>query len=158
MARTIIPHSVKRPVKLPAIFRHTPDQELSLKLIPHGHLQAIVDGRGTEEEFLTVAFRVMVGGSLTAFADEAGEKALEGVYVDALKALVSVGERYERLSKFGCNGDELKSLKDAINLTDDLQEVTTRRQQAEMYKQVMGFVGGFAFTMKNLRTLLGKMQ
>jgi hypothetical protein len=100
----------------------------------------------------------MVGGSLTAFADEAGEKALEGVYVDALKALVSVGERYERLSKFGCNGDELKSLKDAINLTDDLQEVTTRRQQAEMYRQVMGFVGGFAFTMKNLRTLVGKMQ
>jgi hypothetical protein len=156
--RTQFHRSVKRPVKLPAIFRHTPDQELSLKLIPHGHLQAVVDGRGTEEEFLTVTFRVMVGGSLTAFADEAGEKALEGVYVDALKALVSVGERYERLGKFGCNGDELKSLKDAINLTDDLQEVTTRRQQAEMYKQVMGFVGGFAFTMKNLRTLVGKMQ
>lgn len=158
MSRTIIPQSHRRPVKLPAIFRHTPDQELSLKLIPHGHLQAIVDGRGTEEEFLTVAFRVMVGGSLTAFADEEGERALEGTYVDAIKALVSVGERYEKLGKFGCNDDELKSLKEAINLTDDLQEVTTRRQQADMYKQVAGFVGGFAFTMKNLRKLQGQYQ
>lgn len=156
--RTRFFQSRKPFVKIPAIIRHTPDQELNLKLIPHGHLQAIVDGRGTEEEFLTVAFRIMVGGSLTVFADTEGEKALEGTFTEAVKALVSVGERYERLGKFGCNGDELKALKDALNLTDDLQEVTTKRQQADMYEQCMRFVGGFAYTMKNLRALRSKYQ
>lgn len=156
--RTQFFKSGKRPMRVPSIIRHSSKQELSLKLIPHTHLQSMVDGRGTEEEFLTIIFRVMVGGSLTAFADEAGEAALESVYTSAVSSLVAVGERYQRFGKFGCNGDELKSLKEALNLTDDLQAVTTRRQQAEMYKQVQGFVGGFDFTMNNLRILKGKYQ
>ena len=135
------------------LYRVTPDQELNLKLIPHGHLTALFEGRGGEEEYLTVAFRVLVGGSLTVLADTAGEKTLEKEFDPAVDALISVGERYERLGKFGLNGDELKSLKSALILTDDLQDVSTRKQQAQMYTQVQGFVGSFAYTMKNLRVL-----
>jgi hypothetical protein len=156
--RTQFHRSARRPVKLPAIFRHTPAQELDLKIIPHGHLQAVIDGRATENEFLTVVFRVMVGGSLTSFANEEGEKALESIYTNALNALIAIGERYERLKKFGCHGDEIRFIKEALNMTDDLQELTTRKQQTEMYQQVMAFVGSFSKTMVNLRALQEKYQ
>jgi ABC-type phosphate transport system auxiliary subunit len=69
-----------------------------------------------------------------------------------------MGERYTRLSKFGTSGDELIRIKAALNLTDDLQDVATKREQAEMYKQVEGFVGAFDFTMKNLRLLKERYQ
>lgn len=151
MSRTQFFKSGKRPVRVPSIIRHSQDQELNLKLIPHGHLQAIVEGRGAIDEFLTVAFRITVGASLTGLANEDGQKHLNEVFLCALHSLILVGERYERLGKFGCHGDELTSLKAALNLTDDLQSVSTKRQQAEMYRRVQGFIGGFDVTMTYLR-------
>lgn len=158
MARTRFFRSGKKPVKVPTIIRHTPGQEVTLKLIPHAHLKAIADGRGGEEEFLTITFRTLVGASLTGFADDADQKHLEEIFQAATEALISMGERYTRLSKFGTSGDELIRIKAALNLTDDLQDVATKREQAEMYKQVEGFVGAFDFTMKNLRLLKERYQ
>ncbi|MFP3645200.1 hypothetical protein [Paraburkholderia sp. SIMBA_054] len=156
--RTQFNRSVKRPVKLPALFRHTASQELELKIIPHAHLQAVIDGRGGENEFLTVVYRVMVGGSLTSYADEEGERALEGIFTAALNALINIGERYEQLQKFSCLGDEIYPVKEALNMTDDLQALTTRKQQSQVYLQVSHFVGSFAKTMRNLRALQEKYQ
>lgn len=153
MAHTRFFHSRKQFVKIPDIVRHSQMQELDLKIIPHAHLQALVDGRGDTNEYLTVAFRVLVGASLTVLADSDGEKTLEQAFQPAIDALLSIGERYERLKKFGLNGDELMALKEALNLTDELQDVSTKKQQAQMYMQVKGFVGGFDYTMKNLRRL-----
>lgn len=145
--------SVKRPVKMPAIFRQSAAQELQLKIIPHAHLKAIIDGRGGVDEFLTLCFRIMVGGSLTSLADEEGEVTLEKEFDPGIEALLAIGTRYEKLGKIGVNGDELLAIKHALNLTDDLQEASTRKQQSEMYQQVSHFVGGFEYTMKNLRKL-----
>lgn len=154
MPRTQFFQSRKKPVRQSTLIRNSADEELNLALIPHGHLKALADGQGAENEYLTVAFRIMVGASLIAFADEDAKKMLEReIFLPALNSLIAVGERYGRLGKFGCSGDELTSLKQALNLTDDLQKVTTRRQQLEMYEQVQGFVGGFEFTLKNLRLL-----
>lgn len=153
MSRTRFFRSGKQPVRVPTLIRSSAGQELDLKLIPHGHLRAIVDGRGTEDEYLTVCFRVLVGARLAGLADEEGQKHLDEVFLTALKNLITVGERYERLGKFGCNGDELTSLQEALNLTDDLQAVTTRKQQAFMYRRVSEFVGGFTYTLNNLRLL-----
>ncbi|MDR5839294.1 hypothetical protein [Caballeronia sp. LZ034LL] len=154
MSRTRFFQSRKKFVQGSIMFRNTQNEELNLALVPHGHLQAIAEGRGTEDAYLTVCFRIMVGASLTAFADDVGKETLEKeVFLPASDSLIAVGERYQRLGKFGVNGDELKSLKEALNLTDDLQNVTTRRQQRDMYVQVQGFVGGFDFTLNNLRIL-----
>jgi hypothetical protein len=159
MPRTRFFQSHKQPVRHSILFRNTPDEELNLALIPHGHLKALADGRGGEEEYLTVVFRIMVGASLIAFADEDDRKMLEReIFLPALSSLIAVGERKQRLNRFGFSGDELTGLKQALNLTDDLQKVTTRRQQLEMYEQVQGFVGGFSFTLKNLHILQGKFQ
>jgi hypothetical protein len=157
MSRTQFFRSRKKPVRQPILFRNTPDEEFNLKLIPHGQLQAMAEGRGDEETFLTVTFRVLVGAALTEFADEVGMQTMQSeVFIPALDSLISVGERYQRLGKFGVNGDELTQLKQALNLTDDLQTVSTRRQQLEMYQRVQQHVGGIEFTLKKLRQLVGK--
>lgn len=149
----------KKFVRQSILFRNTRDEETNLKLIPHAHLMALVAGRGDEEAYLTIVFRTMVGASLALFTDEAGKKTLEAeVFLPALDSLISVSERYLSLGKFGCNGDELGRLKDALNLTDDLQAASTRRQQLEMYEQVQGFVGGVQFTLNNLRLLKDRYQ
>jgi hypothetical protein len=159
MPRPQFHQSRKKFVRQSILFRNSKEEELNLALIPHAHLEAIVQGRGGEEEYLTVSFRTLVGASLAAFADEEGKQTLEKeVFLPALGSLIAVGERYERLGKFGCNGDELGQLKAALNLTDDLQAATTRRQQLEMYQQVQGFVGGIQFTLNNLRLLKDRYQ
>jgi hypothetical protein len=116
----------------------------------------MAEGRGDEGAFNTVTFRTLVGAALLGFADDDDKKKLETeIFRPAIASLISVGERYQRLGKFGLNGDELKSLKEALNLTDDLQAVTTRRQQLEMYTKVQNYVGGIDFTLNKLRALLG---
>lgn len=158
MSRTHFHRSVKRPVKLPALFRRSQQAELSLKLIPHAHLLSLTDGRGDEDSFLTIVFRVIVGTTLVCYVDDAGREELEKIFKPAINSLISIGDRASKLGKFGCAGDELLSIKEALNLTDDLQTVSTRRQQAEMCAKVEKFVGGFEYTMRNLKTLQGRYQ
>lgn len=133
--------------------RMAKDHELNLQLVPHGHLAAMADGRGDEDAYCTVVFRTLVGHSLVELADESGKEALLKVFLPALDSAIAVGERYKRLGKFGLNGDELTSLKAGLNLTDDLQAASTRREQLKMYQQVRDFVGGVEFTINNLRNL-----
>jgi hypothetical protein len=137
--------------RLPSIIRHAKADELKLKLIPHQHLQAIIDGRGGKPEFASIAFRVVVGAALTEFADN--REPLDEVFEAAIDSLILVGERYQRVTTFSTSGDELRSLKAALNLADDLQEVCTRRQQAEMYTTVAKFIGGFDLTLRNLYSM-----
>lgn len=153
-----IPQSRKPVVRAPLLFRKPAHFELPQKAIPHGHLMAITAGRGDEEAFLTVCFRVLLGGSLTVCADEEGEKALEKEFDPAVTALITLGERIEKTGKVIATGDELTALRAALVLTDELQEIALRRQYNAMHKQVQGFVGGFAFTMKNLRRLKAMMD
>jgi len=156
MSRTRFFQSRKKPVRESTLFRVRADDELNLKLVPHGHLAAMVEGRGDMDAYSTVVFRILVGAALIEFADDDAKEALEKeVFLPALDSLISVGERYQRLGKFGLNGNELQSLKQALNLTDDLQAVTTRRQQLEMYQKVQDYVGGIEFTLNKLRKLIG---
>ncbi|WP_244832376.1 hypothetical protein [Caballeronia sp. TF1N1] len=157
MAKPRIFKSRKKPVKDSILLRIRKDQELDLQLVPHGHLHAMAEGRGDVSAFDTIVFRTLVGASLARLADDVGMRTMEAeVFMPALGSLISVGERYQRLGKFGLNGDELKSLKQALNLTDDLQAVSTRRQQLEMYQKVQNYVGGLEFTLQKLRHLVGK--
>lgn len=142
----------KRYVRKSILFRNSHDEELDLKLLPHAHLMAITAGRGDDDAFCTLVFRILVGNSLTEFTDEEGRQQLQKeVFESALASLISVGERYQRTGKFGTSGEELGRLKDALNLTDQLQVATTRRQQLEMYQHVQGLVGSMQFTLNNLR-------
>lgn len=154
MARPRIPVSRKKPVRLPMIMRGPQRDEIELKTVAHAHLMALATGRGDEEAFLTVCFRILVGGCLTSIAsDKEGEEALEKELDPAIIALVAVGARYEKLQRWGVNGDELTALRAGLVLTDELQDVATRRQMNEHYQQVGKFVGSLPYTMKNLRRL-----
>jgi hypothetical protein len=149
--------SRKKFVRGSTLVRFNREAELNLQLVPHGQLAAMAEGRGDEETYLTVTFRILVGASLIEFADEAGMETLEEeVFIPALRSLISVGERYQRLGKFGLNGDELLSLKQALNLTDQLQIAATRKQLLEQSMKVQNHVGGIEFTLNKLRKLLSK--
>lgn len=156
--RTHFHRPVKRPVKLPAIYRHNQAAETQLKLIPHGYLIALTEGRGDENVFLTLVLRVIIGTTLVCYVEDDGRTPLDAIFKKAINSLICVGDRARKLDRWGCSGDELQDIKAALNLADDLQDVSTRRQQAVMYEKVERFVGGYDFTMRNLKALQEKYQ
>jgi hypothetical protein len=157
MARTRFFQSRKAAVPKSTLFRHTAQQELSLQILPHAHLMALVEGRGEENEFLTVVFRVTAGSMLTVHADDEGRLILDVIFRNAINGLISVGDRYKKHGKFGFSGDDLKDIKEALCMSDELQKVCTRRQQLVVYQHTERFVGGFEFTLKNLKELQARI-
>jgi hypothetical protein len=157
-ARLRIPQHGRKTKKLPIMFRMTPEEGVSLKLIPHAFLKAIAEGRGDEDAFLTVVFRTLVGASLTRDCTDESKRVLEADFDKAFAALVSIGKRFANTQRVGVAGDELAALRNALVLTDELQDVTTRRTQAEVYRYIQAFVGGFDHTMNNLLTFVSERE
>lgn len=126
---------------LPVIFRHSAGADTNLKLTPHEHLSKVLAGEGDEESWNTLVFRLNCGNAIAnksfAHQPEAQEEMER-----ALAAICEVGKRYKRTGKLGCTGDEFRAIGDGLNLADDLQENTTRREQRDAYRWVYGQVGG----------------
>lgn len=154
MARPRIPQSRKKAVRLPTIFRNTPAEEQQLKLVPHTHLAALADGKGTTNAYATVVFRTLVGGMLTVLTEEQCEKALAAEFDEAIRALLAMGERHEGGLPLIATETEHALIGRALVLADDLQDVCTRKQQAEAYRWVEPLVGGLSFTVRQLRVVL----
>ncbi|MGA4275636.1 hypothetical protein ACI2VH_02625 [Ralstonia nicotianae] len=113
---------------LPVIFRFSRSAEIYLKLIPHGALQNIRMGAGTEQDWYTLRDRLNIGQSLArhAFAERHD---VHEVIDDAVLAVVTLGKRYRATGRMVLKGDELRAVGDALNLIDDMQSETTQRQQ-----------------------------
>ncbi|WP_455275106.1 hypothetical protein [Ralstonia thomasii] len=113
---------------LPSLFRFSRSAELHLQLVPHIELEKMRDGTATEQSWHTLAFRINVGQTLAhqQFADQAA--ALDAM-AHGVWAIAEVGKRYKRTGRFGCTGDEFRAIGEALNLTDDMQKETTRREQ-----------------------------
>jgi hypothetical protein len=128
---------------LPVMFRHSGDNDQKLKLIPHAHLSKILAGEGDAECWHTLVFRLNCGCAI-ANKSFAHQPEVQEEIERALAAMVEVGKRYKRTGKLGCTGDEFRVIGAALNLTDDIQANTTRREQRDAYKWVYGQVGGDA--------------
>jgi hypothetical protein len=128
---------------LPVTFRHSGSADLNLQLIPHAHLSKILAGEGDGECWHTVVFRLNCGCAIAnksfAHLPEAQDEMER-----ALAAICEVGKRYKRTGKIGCTGDEFKAIGAGLNLADELQAKTTRREQRAAYRWVYGQVGGNA--------------
>lgn len=113
---------------LPILMRFSRNAEIDLQLIPHAALENIREGRGSEQDWHTLAFRVNVGQMLgrQAFA---GRADVHGVMDAGVVAVAELGKRYRRAGRMVATGDELRAIGEALCLTDELQENTTRRQQ-----------------------------
>lgn len=118
---------------LPISIRFDSACERDLQLYPHAELSKLRDGVATAEAWHTIVARLNVG-QVTAhrhFTNEA-QKACR----TALDSMVCVRERHARVGKWGISGDEFATVGAALNLTDDMQLNSTRRELAGVMNHV----------------------
>ncbi len=121
-------------------FRYNAEADLWLKLMPHQALDALRNGACDTALHNMLAVRTLWGARMVEDhlidPDEARH-----VMALGLAAVESVGARYDRLGRFGATGEELNRIGDALNLCDDLQDTTTRREQEISLKAVLHIHG-----------------
>jgi hypothetical protein len=114
---------------LPKIFRHDKESEVALQLIPHQELEKFKTGEADEYTWNTVCFRLNWGYVMSG--DHFDSVEARELMEQSLAAIKSVKDRHERTGKWGTTGEEFNIIGQALNLTDDMQLNTTRRQQDE---------------------------
>lgn len=116
-----------------------PDQARNLHLIPHQELAALREGRGTEISWHTLTARMNVGYVLSNIAMESHDIDPDPrpAIRQGLDAMVDLQARHRALDRYVATGDELRAIGEALNLTDELQSATTRRQQRDALQIVL---------------------
>jgi hypothetical protein len=114
---------------LPKIFRHNKESDIALQLVPHQELEKFKTGEADEITWNTVCFRLNWGYVMSG--DHFDSVEARELMEQSLKAIRSVKDRHERTSKWGTTGEEFNIIGQALNLTDDMQMNTTRRQQED---------------------------
>ncbi|GAQ30273.1 hypothetical protein SAMD00023378_3956 [Ralstonia sp. NT80] len=113
---------------LPILFRFSRDDDINLQIRAHAALQHVSTGNADEKDWHTISDRVNVGLALSrqAFPDRTDVHELMD---QAVLAVVSLGKRYRAVGRMVATGHELTVIGDALQLIDEMQKETTRRQQ-----------------------------
>jgi len=114
---------------LPKIFRHNKQAEVDLQFVPHMELEKFKTGDADEYTWNTVCFRLNWGYVMSG--DHFDSVEARELMEQSLAAIKSVKARHERTSKWGTTGEEFNVIGQALNLTDEMQLNTTRRQQED---------------------------
>ncbi len=114
---------------LPKIFRHNKESDIALQLVPHQELEKFKTGEADEITWNTVCFRLNWGYVMSG--DHFDSVEARELMEQSLKAIRSVKDRHDRTGKWGTTGEEFNIIGQALNLTDDMQMNTTRRQQED---------------------------
>ncbi len=114
---------------LPKIFRHNKESDIALQLVPHQELEKFKTGEADEITWNTVCFRLNWGYVMSG--DHFDSVEARELMKQSLKAIRSVKDRHDRTGKWGTTGEEVNIIGQALNLTDDMQMNTTRRQQED---------------------------
>ena len=112
--------------QIPIMFRHNSESERTLQLLPHVEYMKLKNGIADEESWNTLACRLNIGQKL-AHNDKYGED-VRNTTDAAITAIKCIYDRFKNVGKFGATGDELLQIGDALNLTDELQKASTRRE------------------------------
>lgn len=115
--------------QLPVVFRHSQDADLNLKFIPHDEIEKFRHGQADETALNSLKFRLNWGYVMAGeyFDTPEARKCME----DSLSAIRSVSERVGRTGKYGCTQPEFEAICAGLDVTDDMQSQTTRRQQRD---------------------------
>ncbi len=111
------------------MFRHSKESDIALQLVPHQELEKFKTGEADEITWNSVCFRLNWGYVMSG--DHFDSVEARELMEQSLKAIRSVKDRHERTSKWGTTGEEFNIIGQALNLTDDMQMNTTRRQQED---------------------------
>lgn len=112
-----------------------PEQKLHMKLIPHQELDRLRTGDGNEVSWNTIVCRLNIGGVMSV-KQNFSEDPTPTIRA-ALNAMVALQERREKTGRYVATGDELRAIGEGLNLVDDMQDATTRREQRDALRIVM---------------------
>jgi hypothetical protein len=121
-------------MRLPSTIRYSQANETQLQLVPHAELEKFRRGLADEYSWNTLAFRLNWG---YVMADDFMEAEARAVMEQGLAAIRSVKARHERLGQWGMAGEEFTQVGDALNLTDQMQQRTTRKEQHAAIEKVV---------------------
>ena len=120
---------------LPKVFRQTPEVDRMLKMIPQQELQSLRDNTADKGTWNTLTCRLDWG--LFMAIDHFDNIDANDAIIDALDSMRSIKARYERIGKWGMTGEEFLNIGAALNLVDDMQTQTTRREQEDSFDAMM---------------------
>ena len=124
-----------RPAILPKVFRFGRHEENMLMLVPHTELDKLRDGSADEGTWHTITMRLDWGCFMSI--DHFQNIEVNDTIKAALDSMVSIKDRYKRTSKWGVSGDEFFKIGEALNLIDEMQKQTTRREQEDSLNAMM---------------------
>lgn len=115
--------------QLPITIRHSAASDMMLQMIPQSELEKLRDGTADEFVVNNLKFRLNWGHVMSNECFDTPEA--RAVTLAGIDAIREVEARYARLGKWGCTMPEFAAMGDALNLTDEMQAQTTRRQQRD---------------------------
>ena len=108
---------------------------MALQLIPHSELEKFKTGDADEFTWNTICFRLNWGYVMSGDHFDSVEARI--MMEASLAAISLIKQRHERTGKWGTTGKEFNVIGQALNLTDDMQMNTTRRQQDQSLDTLM---------------------
>lgn len=124
---------IPKPCHLPSIFGMSKKMSTDLRLPAHLFLEAFRTGHGTEEAAHSLAACMNIGARLSAYQSEEVQEAMSAA-LDACQAMM---DRGNSTGKWGLSGDELKALGEGVNLTNEMQDASMRRQVMNAIHETM---------------------
>lgn len=116
-------------VVMPVNIRYGNQSETALQLVPHSELEKLRDGTADDYTWHTVCFRLNWGYVMAGEFFENEEARAD--MVRSLHAVKAVKARNEATGRWGATGEEFHAMGNGLNLTDEMQKATTKRQQLE---------------------------
>jgi len=107
------------------LMRFSEEDERQFQLAPHVQLTSLMHGNGDSYAWDTLELRLKWARNL------AEKKALPEVVAELDKgfsSLLEVHNRYSLIARYGVSGAEATSLGDSLNLADELQVASTKRE------------------------------
>ena len=124
-----------KPAVLPKMFRHSKEADINLQLVPHQELEKFKTGEADECTWNTVCFRLNWGYVMSG--DHFDSVEARELMEQSLKAIRSVKTRHEKTGRWGTTGEEFNIIGQALNLTDEMQMNTTRKQQDQSLQTLL---------------------
>ena len=124
-----------KPAVLPKMFRHSKEADINLQLVPHQELEKFKTGEADEYTWNTVCFRLNWGYVMSG--DHFDSVEARELMERSLASIRSVKTRHEKTGRWGTTGDEFNIIGQALNLTDEMQMNTTRKQQDQSLQTLL---------------------
>ena len=122
------------PGQLPPNIRHSDEADQMLQMVPHAELDKFREGTADKYTINTLAFRLNWGYVMAGEHFDTPEA--RAAMIEGLDAIKSVKERLDRTGQYGASQLEFQAIGVALGLTDEMQKMSTRREQRDSLRAV----------------------